>query len=76
MEGKMQNKENLPVYGVGPIYGVAIVIMTIVGIVLSKLGLINCGKLSVAKIPFVVIGALILTYGFSVWYRGAFKIEK
>ena len=72
----MQNKENLPVYGVGPIYGAVIIIMTIVGIILSKLGLINCGKLPVTKIPFVVIGALILTYGFSIWYRGFFKIGK
>ncbi|MGO5092643.1 methyltransferase family protein [Clostridium sp. LCP25S3_F10] len=72
----MKNKKHLPIYGVGPIYGFSIIVLTIVGIVMSCFEIINYGKFVENKIPFFIIGILILAYGFSVWFRGAFKIDK
>lgn len=71
-------KENLhlPIYGVGPIYGVSIIAVTVLGVVLSCLDIIPAGKYEAARIPFLIIGIAVLLYGFSVWYRAAFRIDK
>lgn len=72
----MKNKEHLPIYGIGPIYGFVIIVLTVVGIIMSCLEITNSGKLIENKITFWIIGILILAYGFSIWFRGAFKIDK
>ncbi len=76
MKTDKTHKKHLPVYGVGPIYGATIILVTIVGIILSNQKMLNCGKFDKIKTWFIVTGILILAYGFSVWYRAAFKIDK
>ena len=39
-------KEHLPIYGVGPFYGVGIIAATVLGIVLSATGVIKSGKVA------------------------------
>lgn len=73
---KMNKKEHLPIYGVGPIYGVSIMIITLIGIVLSVIGVLDAFKVSATRIPFMIIGIFIIVFGFWVWYKGAFKIDK
>jgi len=40
-------KEHLPIYGVGPFYGVGIIVSTVIGIVLSVTGVITSGRITV-----------------------------
>lgn len=63
----METKKHLPLYGVGPIYGVTIIIMTVIGIVLSLKGLLSSGQYDFLKIPFFVIGVIFITYGVILW---------
>ena len=72
----MKEKEHLPIYGVGPIYGITIIVITILGIFLSVNGVLNFGKVTFTKIPFIIIGIMIALFGFWVWYRAAFRIDK
>ena len=73
---KKKKREHLPTYGVGPIYGVSIILITVLGIVLSLNGMLNLGKVSFLKIPFVILGIVIALFGFWVWYSAAFRIDK
>ena len=43
---KKKKREHLPIYGVGPIYGVSIILITVLGIVLSLNGMLTLGKVS------------------------------
>lgn len=68
------SKEHLPIYGVGPFYGVGIIAATVIGIVLSVTGVIKSGKIENTGviIGFIVIGILVLLIGFFVWKAAAF----
>lgn len=72
---KMQ-KEHLPVYGVGPIYGVCIIAATLIGIILSCMNVIPAWNFSVLKVPCIIIGILIAFTGFLVWFKAALRIDK
>ncbi|MDO5785163.1 MAG: isoprenylcysteine carboxylmethyltransferase family protein [Eubacteriales bacterium] len=69
-------KEHLPVYGVGPIYGMGILLATVVGIALSCMEIVPVASFSVTKIPFIIIGILITVLGFVIWFKAAFRIDK
>lgn len=70
------NKKHLPVYGVGPIYGICVIAATVIGIILSCTDVISTGKFAALKVPFIVIGVLIAALGFFVWFKAAFRIDK
>ena len=69
-------KNHLPIYGVGPFYGAGIIILTVVGIVLSCLGVLDFAKLQSTKIPFILVGIVIFLGGFLVWFQAAFRIDR
>lgn len=69
----MKNKEHLPVIGVGPIIVNPILVLTFVGIILSVLGYFDIGKIAVLKIPFLVIGIIIIAFGLYLWYCANYK---
>ena len=62
----MKNKKHLPLYGVGPIYCVSIIAVSIIGIILSKMGIFNDFKLFETKVVFIIIGICIFLFGFWV----------
>ena len=69
-------KGHLPMYGVGPIYGVGILLATVVGIALSCMAIIPVANFSAVRIPFVMMGILLVVLGFLVWFKAAFRIDK
>lgn len=71
-----KNADHLPIYGVGPFYGIGIIALTIVGIALSCLGQLEFGRIPEMKVPFLVVGILLCIAGFVVWFKGAFRIDK
>lgn len=66
-------KEHLPIYGVGPFYGVGIIAATVIGIVLSLTGVIKSGGIENAGFiaGFLVIGLVIFLLGFFIWKAAA-----
>lgn len=69
-------KAHLPVYGVGPVYGAGIILITVAAAALSFAKLIPVFQYAALKIPFTVIGILTALIGFFVWYQAAFRIDK
>lgn len=59
----------LPVYGVGPYYGAGIIILTVAGIVLSAIGILDSGKVtnSVPITIMTILGIALLVEGFLIW---------
>lgn len=65
-------KKHLPIYGVGPIYGISILIITVIMIVLSCLEVIP-GKIEVPFliVLFVVLGSMLALIGLIIWKKAA-----
>lgn len=71
-----EKKDHLPVYGVGPIYGVLIIAATVVACILTVLGLFERYKIENGKVALILFGILLLAGGFLVWFKAAFRIDK
>lgn len=69
----MKNEEHLPIYGVGPVIVVPQLILTAVGIIMSVLGFFGHGRISILKIPFLIIGIIIIVFGAYMWYSANYK---
>ena len=67
----MEKKKHLPLYGVGPIYGVTIIIMTVIGITLSEKGYFSSGQYDFLKGPFLGIGIILIAFGIVIWFAAA-----
>lgn len=69
----MKEKEHLPIYGVGPFYGIGIIVLTVIGVILSYTGLLDSGKVEEMLLLriFVVTGVGIFVAGFLVWKAAA-----
>lgn len=71
----MENKEHLPVIGVGPLIVIPQVALTGVGIILSLLGFGKFGEIDILKIPFVIIGIIIIVLAIYMWYCANYKVK-
>ena len=60
-------KNTLPVFGVGPIYAVSCIILTVLGLFLKKKGFLDSGELPALKQVAMVIGGLLIFIGITVW---------
>lgn len=65
--GKMKNKEHLPMYGVGPIYGGVIIAVTVLALIAGNSDLLENGIISAVKIPSLIIGILLIVLGLYMW---------
>lgn len=68
----MRKQEHLPMYGVGPLYVICIVLLTVGGIWLSASGRLTCGRLHFLQIPFAVVGICLIVLGVYLWYSAVF----
>lgn len=66
-------KGHLPIYGVGPFYGMGVILLTAAGIVVSAMGLLNSGMVynTILRIFFFIVGVLAIIGGFIVWKAAA-----
>lgn len=66
-------KGHLPIYGVGPFYGIGVILLTVAGIVISAIGLLNSGMVhhTILMIVFITAGVLVAIGGFIVWKSAA-----
>ena len=60
-------KDKLPIYGVGPIYGIGISAISILFMVLSKRSFLKSGDASNLKALFIVLGILFIIGGIAIW---------
>ena len=60
-------KNTLPVFGVGPIYAVSCLLLTVLGLFLKKKGFLDSGELPALKQVAMVIGVLLIFIGVALW---------
>ena len=72
----MEKKEHLSMYGVGPFYGISILLITAIMIVLSCMGILP-GKIEVPFliVLFVVFGIFVAIFGFMIWKKASLGAE-
>ena len=72
----MKSKEfKMPAFGVGPLYVIICLILTIGGICLHLKGYLYQGELSKGKIIFIMVGTLLILFGIYLWVQ-AVIVEK
>lgn len=64
-------KEHLPIVGVGPIYVIPIVTVTVVSIICTRLNVIP-STVRAAKLPFGIAGFLLIAVGIYLWCSAVF----
>ena len=69
----MKNKDHLPVFGIGPLIVNPQILLTLAGIVLSASGYFRLGKIPALKIPFVIIGIILIVFGIYLWYCANYR---
>ena len=71
--GDNRESGHLPIYGVGPYYGVGIILLTVTGIVLSAAGVLDSGKITntILMVIMIFLGILLFVEGFLVWKSAA-----
>ena len=62
-------KGHLPILGVGPLYVVTIILMTIISITLSATGIISVITFANIRLIFVLIGILCFIIGITLWLK-------
>ena len=69
----MKAQEHLPIYGVGPYYGIGVIVTALAGLVLSATGVLSAGALHSrpAALCFAAAGCLLLLLGGCVWAPAA-----
>lgn len=66
-KGKLKKQKALPVFGVGPIYVLICLFLTIIGLLLNRKGYLKAGEISGGKILFAVFGVLSIFLGIWLW---------
>lgn len=75
----MKSKEfKMPIFGVGPIYVITCLILTIAGICLHIKGYLSVGELRVGRIIFKTVGILLILLGIYLWIQAVIvqRIDK
>ena len=75
----MKSQEfKMPVFGVGPIYVITCLILTIAGTCLHLKGYLYQRELRAGKIIFIIIGILLILFGLYLWIQAVIvqKINK
>ena len=70
---KRMNKKNLPMYGVGPLYVVIILITTIIFIALSNFNCIPSYNIQKLTLPLMIIGISLIVLSVYMWYVSVIK---
>ena len=64
----MKNNESaLPIYGVGTVYVISCLILTIVGLILKNHKLLSAGDITSIKIPMMIVGIISIAIGVVLW---------
>lgn len=69
----MKKGNHLSIFGVGPIYGAVIIALTTAAVVCGHLKFFKAGLIPFTKIPFIIIGVLLIAFGIFLWSGAVFR---
>ena len=67
----MNEKDHLPLFGVGPIYAAAVVLCTLAGVLCRNASLLQSGKITALRIPLLILGIIFVLTGIFIWIQAA-----
>lgn len=65
----MKKNEHLPIFGIGPMYVVSILLPTLVAVLLRNNHIFESGRLIIMRIPLIVIGVLFIILSVFIWIQ-------
>ena len=65
----MKKNEPLPVFGIGPVYVVSILFLTIVAVILRNSHVFSSGTLVMMRMPLVIVGAVFIILAVFIWIQ-------
>ncbi|MDE6664734.1 MAG: isoprenylcysteine carboxylmethyltransferase family protein [Ruminococcus sp.] len=71
----MKQEKHLSMYGIGPIYGVVIIIVTIVAVIAGHTSIFDGGNINVLKVPSIILGILLIIFSVVIWYNALFRAK-
>lgn len=69
----MKQEKHLSMYGVGPIYGGVIAVVTIAAVIAGHTSFFEGGNIHVLRVPSVILGILLVIFGVVIWYHALFR---
>ena len=72
---KMKEQDHLPMCGVGPVYGAVILLLTALGIGLTRAGKIPIVRYGLFRIPLAAAGIALILLGVWMWYSAVFRAK-
>lgn len=70
-----ENKNHLPVIGVGPVIVVPQIVLSAAGIFISTKEFLSFARISALRIPFTVLGVVLIILGLYLWVYANFKTK-
>ncbi|MGP1594372.1 MAG: methyltransferase family protein [Treponema sp.] len=71
-----EHNNHLPVIGVGPFYVIPIIAASVIGILLTKIGVIPPTEIgSITKRLFLIAGIFLMTIGVYLWYAAVISLQ-
>ena len=71
--GMKQQQEHLALFGVGPLYGAAVIVLTAAGIVLSRTGCLPAAGMGAFRLPAMALGIALIVLGAAFWWSAVFR---
>jgi len=65
----MQEKNHLPLFGVGPVYAAVVIALTVAAAVISGTGVLASGQIARLRMVFTVAGILFIAAGVLLWVQ-------
>ena len=75
MKENENKQKHLPVIGVGPLIVIPQLVVTVLAIILSKMGIIYSPQVKELKTPFIIIGIMLILLGAWLWFSSNFKVK-
>ena len=75
MKENENKQKHLPVIGVGPLIVIPQLVVTVLAIILSKMGIIYSLQVKELKTPFIIIGIMLILLGAWLWFSSNFKVK-
>lgn len=70
-----ENKKHLPVIGVGPVIVAPQIVLSVAGIFAGTKECLSFARISALRIPFTVLGVLLIILGMYLWMYANFKTK-
>ena len=63
----VKKEQHLPLFGIGPIYVISILFLTLIALLLRVHPVFAAGRLNLLRVPLVIIGVLVILLSVFMW---------